>query len=253
MTRPHLSAAFVIFLLIALNGEILAATPEVDVQGLMDARDFLEGYRVADAGDAQLSDLYSDRALVHIRVEGQPQAFSLQGRTFKQWRQEQASMGQLRLQRSVFQAARVERRGELLLIRARRYSATYCYWDDNYRVTIAKEGVNERIVDEHLTLQPGSHCQIGSQDQAPNGASAAAGLSWNTPNPANAANVVPWHPLSHDDIAAMALRMARDTADRSPASARAAAPSFAAPASPDPKLSTTWVRSAVRVDPADAE
>jgi hypothetical protein len=249
--RKASSASIVTLLFIAWNGKSLAATPGVDVQSLIDARDFLEGYRIADAGDAPLFDLYSDHALVHIRVQGQPQAFSLQGRAFKQWRQEQARIGQPRLQGSVFQAARVERRGEKLLIRARRYSGTYCYWDEDYRVTIAKEGLNERIVDEHLTLQPTSHCQISPQVQAPNTALVTASPSWNSPSTPNAA--VPWRPLSHDEIAAMAIRMARDTAAKTRASAQVGAPSSAAPASPDTKPSTPLAKSAVRVDPADAE
>jgi hypothetical protein len=81
------------------------------------------------------------------------------GRAFKRWGRELLEAGRISLDSSTFREATVQQRGSRLIIRAKRYSTTNCYWDDGYQMSIEREGASDRIIDERLAANLTSHCQ----------------------------------------------------------------------------------------------
>ncbi len=233
----------------ALN---VAAHTEMDAEGLLEARDFLEGYRTLNAGDEKFFNLYSDEATLHVNLLGQDHGFVLRGRAYKAWGRENLKSGHLILDASIFRGASVERRGKRLVIHARRYSTTRCYWDEGYRVVIEKQGSEERILDEVVTLNPASHCDPTAVEADTNRFGlTSASSSWNSPSRPNAAATAAWHPLSQEEIAAMALKLAREAAATPTASVPTAAPS--GNTSPPIQKASQTIHSDVRVDPSDGD
>ena len=112
----------------------------------------------------------------------------------------------------------MEQRGNRLLIRAKRYSTTRCYWDPTYQVGIEREGSWYRIVDERLTTNPTAHC-------VPEHAVANASGSMTSPppeftlsppigsvRPFNPQSAAGWHPLSQQELADKAMQLAQQMA-----------------------------------------
>ena len=146
-------------ILIALQSFPASAAEPVRSVDIVESSAFLEGYRAAsEAQSADFYDLYSDRAVIHARIQDQSQGIAFQGRAFKAWGRQLLMEGRAALDGSIFRDATVEQRGRRLLIRAKRYSTTRCYWDPTYRVGIEREGLSYRIVDERLTTNPTAHC-----------------------------------------------------------------------------------------------
>lgn len=251
MKHPQLLLAAALTLL-ALTMRAAAAKTEMDAEGLVEARDFLEGYRTLNAGDEEFFNLYSDDATLHVHIPGRDHGFVLLGRAYKAWGRENVKSGHLKLDGSIFRGASVERRAERLVIHARRYSTTRCYWDEGYRVVIEKLGSEERILDEEVTLNPAAHCDPTALEADANRVSVTgAGPSWNSPHRPTAAATAAWQPLSQDEIAAMALKIAREAAATPTASVPAGAPSRN-PLLPTRKTSNS-IHSDVRVDPSDGD
>ena len=135
------SAAIAVAIVMVLHSATAPAAEPVRAVDIVEASAFLEEYRVTgEAQSAQFYDLYSDRAVIHARVQGNDQGVAFQGRAFKAWGRELLKDGRTGLDGSVFREATVEQRANRLIIRAKRYSTTRCYWDPVYQVGIEREG-----------------------------------------------------------------------------------------------------------------
>jgi hypothetical protein len=203
--------------LIAMSLASFAATAAEPVRSveLVESSAFLEGYRSAsEAQSADFYDLYSDRAIVHVRVQDHEQGIAFQGRAFKAWGRQLLKEGRAAPDGSIFQEASVEQRGTRLLIRAKRFSTCKCYWDLSYQVGIEREGASYRIVDERLTTQPAASCastharrnaSASPVSVTPADATLATIGNLRAPNSEN----LTWHPLSQQELADEAMRLAQ--------------------------------------------
>jgi hypothetical protein len=231
-TTVSLAAAW-----LALEALPVSAAEPVRSVDIVESSAFLEGYRAASEGQsADFYELYSDRAVIHIRMPDHDQGVAFQGRAFKAWGRQLLAEGRAGPDGSVFRDATVEQRGDRLLIRAKRYSSTRCYWDSSYQVGIEREGSTYRIVDERLTMSPTAHCMRGR-------ATADASSPMIVPAPARERLLDPpstlgWHPLSQEELGDRAMRLAQQmlAARAAPSSPSSAIPSPVAGAAPQPVM-----------------
>lgn len=208
-----------IFLLVAPR---LAGAASEDVRSLeiVESSAFLEGYRVAsEAQSADFYDFYSDRAVIHVRIQDQAQGIAFSGRAFKAWGRELLKAGRPTPDGSIFRDPTVEQRGSRLVIRAKRYSTLKCYWDLGYQVGIEREGSAYRIVDERLSTQPEAHCESARTAAQVSSKPARFSLQeYGTLAPSSGAHALepadaaPWRPLSQQELADKALKLAQQMA-----------------------------------------
>lgn len=186
---------------------------------IVEATAFLEAYRTAsDAQSADFYDLYSDRAVIHAHARDHVQGIVIEGKAFKTWGRQILSAGPGSLDGSVFREATVEQRGDRLVIRAKRYSSTRCYWDLSYLVGIEKEGNSYRIVEERLMTDPAARC---SSDRTvfmdmPRG-TAALPAQFTSPTEAprlRQGEGSTWHPLSEEELTYKAQQLAQQMASK---------------------------------------
>jgi hypothetical protein len=207
-------------ILIALPSLAALATEPVRAVDIVEASAFLEGYRVAsEAHSVDFYDLYSDRAVVHVRIQDHERGVAFQGRAFKAWGRQLLTEGRSAPDSSIFHEATVEQRGTRLLIRAKRYSTAKCYWDLSYQVGIEREGSSFRIVDERLTTQPTASCR---STQAVINSSAITALVTpsdytrppmsGSPRALDSESMTPWHPVSQQELADKAMQLAQQLA-----------------------------------------
>ena len=212
-----ITAAAIVF---AVPTPAAAAAEPVRSVDIVEASAFLEGYRVAsESRSADFYDLYSDRAVVHLRIQDQDHGVAFQGRAFKAWGRQLLTQGRSVPDSSIFQDATVEQRGTRLLIRAKRFSISRCYWDVNYQVGIEREGSSYRIVDERLTTQPSALCHVAhpplnSARTVVLATPADYSLSAVNGNPrvSDSGSMIPWHPLSQQELADKAMQLAQQLA-----------------------------------------
>jgi hypothetical protein len=147
---------------------------------------------LTSTADVAALDMYRDDARVRVAamIDGRTtQPGTIDG---KQWKQQLRAGwfdGTTRLEASSFAGATVETEGSRLLIRARRYSHTRCYWDNSYAVTIEPDRTGQlQIVEERITFQRSAVCPSATQQasqQMPGTPSALAAAE------VNAATAVP--------------------------------------------------------------
>jgi hypothetical protein len=214
---------------------VSAAEPVRSVD-IVESSALLEGYRAAsEAQSADFYELYSDRAVIHVRIPDHDQGIAFQGRAFKAWGRQLLAEGRAGPDGSVFRDATVEQRGNRLLIRARRYSTTRCYWDSGYQVGIEREGSTYRIVDERLTMSPTTRCMRGrTTADVPRGMTTPPPDFSLAPTPAGVRlpdppSTLGWHPLSQEELGDRAMQLAQQML-----AARAA------PSSPNSAISPSW-------------
>jgi hypothetical protein len=205
--------------LIALQSPPVSAAEPVRSVDIVESSAFLEGYRAASAAQsADFYELYSDRAMIHVRIQDHDQGIAFQGRTFKAWGRQLLKDGRAGPDGSIFRDATVEQRGSRLLIRAKRYSTTRCYWDPNYQVGIEREGSSFRIVDERLTTNPTARClsERTTVDASKNVALSPSKFSL---PPATSSvrlvdlqSTIGWHPSSQQELAGKAMQLAQQMA-----------------------------------------
>jgi hypothetical protein len=210
------SAPITVAAVIALQSFRASGAEPVRSMEVVESGAFLEGYRAAsEAQSVDFYDLYSDRAVIHIRIQDRGIAF--QGRAFKAWGRQLLKEGRTALDASIFRDATVEQRGNRLLIRAKRYSTTRCYWDLTYQLGIEREGPSYRIVDERLTTNPGARCgpeRIAadvSRSMTPLTPESSLSLTPGGPRSLDAQRPV-WRPLSQQELADKALQLAQQLA-----------------------------------------
>jgi hypothetical protein len=207
-------------ILSALPPFTASATEPVRSVDIVEASAFLEGYRVAsEAHSLDFYDLYSDRAVVHVRIQDHERGVAFQGRAFKAWGRQLLTEGRSAPDSSIFHEATVEQRGTRLLIRAKRYSTAKCYWDLSYQVGIEREGISFRIVDERLTTQPTASCRSTRAVVNISGNTSLVTPSGYTPSPMSGSlrapdseSMTPWHPLSQQQLSDKAMQLAQQFA-----------------------------------------
>jgi len=205
---------------IALPPFAALATEPVRSVDIVEASAFLEGYRVAsEAHSVDFYDLYSDRAVVHVRIQDHERGVAFQGRAFKAWGRQLLTEGRSAPDSSIFHEATVEQRGTRLLIRAKRYSTAKCYWDLSYQVGIEREGTSFRIVDERLTTVPSASCRSTG-----GGINISGSTAWVTPSDytgppmsgglraLDSESMARWHPVSQQELADKAMQLAQQLA-----------------------------------------
>jgi hypothetical protein len=216
--KPKRSAAIAVAAVIALQPFRASGAEPVRSTEIVESGVFLEGYRAAsEAQSAEFYDLYSDRAVIHIRTQDQDRGIAFQGRAFKAWGRQLLKEGRGGLDGSIFRDATVEQRGNRLLIRAKRYSTTRCYWDLTYQVGIEREGLSYRVVDERLTTNPAARCgpeRIAADvsrtmTQPPSEFNLPPTLGRARPLDARSAE---WRPVSQQELADKATRLAQQMA-----------------------------------------
>jgi hypothetical protein len=221
----------------ALPGSAAEPVRSVDI---VESSAFLEGYRAAsEAQSAEFYELYSDRAVIHARIPDHDQGIAFQGRAFKAWGRQLLAEGRAGPDGSVFRDATVEQRGNRLLIRAKRYSTTRCYWDSGYRMGIEREGSTYRIVDERLTMSPTTHCPEGrTTADVSRGMAAPSREVSLAPSPASvrlldSPSTLGWHPLSQEELRDRAMQLAQQMLA-----------THAAPSSPNSAIPRSWAGAA---------
>ena len=233
------SVAITAAIFLSVHMPAASAAEQVHSVEIVEASAFLEEYRVAsEAQNPQFYDLYSDRAVVHARAQDREQGIAFQGRAFKTWGRELLKEGKTGLDGSIFREATVEQRGSRLIIRAKRYSTTRCYWDSTYQVGIEREGAIYRIVDERLTTNPPARClsahiSTGAAQPPPDAVSEATSGMSETSSRTTYSLGPEWRPLSEQELAEKSMRLAQQLA-----AARASLPG------PDPATSPSVIASA---------
>ena len=249
MKKLNCMALIVGAISLALGEERVFANEPVDSLGIVEAQAFLEEYQAASAAQsASFYDLYSDRAVIHARIQGNDQGMAFQGRAFKEWGRELIERHRAAPDASEFHEATVEERGARLIVRAKRYSIKHCYWDLNYRAAIEKEGVSYRIVDEHLTTNPSGFCS--DKRIAPALTATPGTLSPNGQGRLTREQRPLWRPLSQEELAQAALRLAAESTTPNGKSAQSAAAGAQWPSSPG-VVSVSAASSALWVTPED--
>jgi len=218
--RPKRCGFIGTVILVALPPFAASAAEPVRSVDIVEASAFLEGYRGAsEAHSPDFYDLYSDRAVVHVRIQDHERGIAFQGRAFKAWGRQLLTEGRSAPDSSIFHEATVEQRGARLLIRAKRYSTAKCYWDLSYQVGIEREGTSYRIVDERLTTQPTASCRSTRTVINISGNTASVTPSDYTPapmsgspRPPDSESMTTWHPLSQQELAQKAMQLAQQFA-----------------------------------------
>jgi hypothetical protein len=218
--RPNRSWITGTVISIALPTFAASATEPVRSVDIVEATAFLEGYRAAsEAHNVDFYDLYSDRAVVHVRIQDHERGVAFQGRAFKAWGRQLLTEGRSAPDSSIFHEATVEQRGPRLLIRAKRYSTAKCYWDLSYQVGIEREGTSFRIVDERLTTQPTASCRstpavinISGNTALVTPSDYTPSVMSGSPRALDSESMTQWHPLSQQELADKAMQLAQQLA-----------------------------------------
>lgn len=206
-----------------------AAEPQQDGQAAAkEARMFLLRYvGLTATSDVAALDMYRDDARIRVSSwQGgrEAQAGLAIGKGWKQQLRAGWFDGTTRMEASSFQDATVIAQGNRLLIRAKRYSQTRCYWDNGYAVAIEpdKNG-HYQIVEERVTFQRDALCP-----RAPTLTAAASPVPAGRPVVAAAA-ATPF-PLSQTQSAARLIAQPSNVVPSGQGVPRLPAPMGAAPA-----------------------
>jgi hypothetical protein len=158
------TAALLVGMAWLASAAVGAAEPQQDGQAAAkEARMFLLRYvGLTTTSDVAALDMYRDDARIRVSSwQGgrEAQAGLAIGKGWKQQLRAGWFDGTTRMEASSFQDATVIAQGARLLIRAKRYSQTRCYWDNGYAVAIEpdKNG-HYQIVEERLTFQRDAFC-----------------------------------------------------------------------------------------------
>ena len=141
---------------------------DVNSVSIEETKAFLARYSILSTEQSGLlTDLYSDRAVISIRTDNQPNVNVFQGRAYKQWLRDLVRQKTVTLDAVVYKDVVLERRNNRLVVRAKRYSTNRCYWDGNYQIALEREGAQYKIVEELVTTQPGARCDVARTQRGP--------------------------------------------------------------------------------------
>lgn len=155
--------------LLAIAGGAHGAQGQADAA--REARMFLLRYvGLTATSDINALSMYRDDARIRVSAwQGgrQIQTGIARGKDWKQQLRAGWFEGTTKLEASSFQDAGVSAQGRRLVIHAKRYSQTRCYWDQGYAVAIEPDQAGQyQIVEERLTFQRDAFC--APQAAAPN-------------------------------------------------------------------------------------
>jgi hypothetical protein len=133
-----------------------------DVQAT-EARAFFDQYvALGDAYDSSLAELYAADARIRSTrryPDGQSRTLEMTGTQWKAMIRSVMPLAKAEGDRSDYKKIRIERTGQLMRIKADRYSVRKCYWDYGYYMLIGRQSDGRiRIVEEYLETQPQSNC-----------------------------------------------------------------------------------------------
>lgn len=136
----------------------------VDQQTVEDARIFLAGYlELNNTKNINLLPLYADEAEINVTVvtlDREVRTLELNGRKWKQLLRETWYNGQPSAEPMQLHDIRIKPiSGEALEIAAHRYALGRCYWDNRYRLVIAKDAKRYRIIGETLLIHHHNQCE----------------------------------------------------------------------------------------------
>jgi len=233
--RKRVSAVLMVLAgVVALLGASARAADPVNPAQLAEARAFLDQYAALSRSQSpEFYDLYSDRATVHARAQGQATEVAFSGRSYKVWGRQLLLAHRIAIDDSEFHEATVQQRGSRTIIRAKRLASSHCFWDLNYQLMLEHESGLLRIVDERFSTDRNSACPL-IQERSSNDLHQDVLLG-------QIPDMRGWHPMSQEEIAQTALRLAEEAAAKHRGSLQ--------PPQPAPALAAAGTPSTPPVDP----
>lgn len=133
-----------------------------------EARLFLLRYvGLTATSDVAALEMYRDDARVRVSSWQGGREVQSAVASGKGWKQQLRSGwfdGTTRMEASSFQEAQVVAQGQRLVIHAKRYSQTRCYWDNSYAAVIEPDRNGQyQIVEERLSFQRDAFCPTATQ------------------------------------------------------------------------------------------
>jgi hypothetical protein len=143
----------------------VAIATELDKQWLLDAKHFLTVYlNNTHSHDINLLKLYSDDAIIKVTVltlDRQTKVTELSGSAWKKLLREAWYSGQPALEPVELHNVSFQGDGTHLKISAQQYSQLRCYWDSNYKLTLARNNAGEvQIINEALSIDHKNQCPV---------------------------------------------------------------------------------------------
>ena len=192
--------------LVALMGASARAADPVNPAQLAEVRAFLDQYAALSRSQSpDFYDLYSDHATVHARIKGQVNEVAFSGRSYKDWSRQLLLAHRIAIDVSEFRDAMIEQRRGRIIIRAKRFADSRCFWDVDYQVALEREANFLKIVDERFTSAPEGVCQARQ-------AASVSELRADVGSHSFAVASPPWRPMTQEEIARSALKLAREVA-----------------------------------------
>jgi hypothetical protein len=147
-----------------LLGSQLANATELDKQLVLDAKHFLTAYlNDTNTRNIDLLMLYSDAATIKVTVitlDRATKETTFNGQAWKRLLRESWYSGQPAVEPIELHNVSIQDNGTSLEVSAQRYSQIRCYWDNNYKVTFAKNETSEyQIINETLYIDHKNQCQ----------------------------------------------------------------------------------------------
>jgi hypothetical protein len=150
--------------LLLLSSQFANAT-ELDNQLVLDAKHFLTVYlNDTNTGNIDLLKLYSDIGTIKVTVitlDRATKETTFSGQAWKRLLRESWYSGQPAVEPIELHNVSIQDNGTSLEVSAQRYSQIRCYWDNNYKVTLAKNEAGEyQIINETLYIDHKNQCPV---------------------------------------------------------------------------------------------
>jgi hypothetical protein len=142
----------------------MANATEIDKQLILNAKNFLTTYlKYTNTRSIDLLKLYSDSATIKVTVTTLDRATKVtdfSGQAWKRLLRESWYSGQPAVEPVELHNVSIQGNGISLKVSAQRYSQIRCYWDNNYKVTFAKNDTGKyQIINETLYIDHKNQCQ----------------------------------------------------------------------------------------------
>ncbi len=142
----------------------MANATELDKQLVLNVKDFLTAYlNYTNTRNINLLKLYSDDAIIKVTVTTLDRATketTFSGQAWKQLLREYWYSDQPAIESVELHNVNIQGNEASLEVSAQRYSQIRCYWDNNYKVTFAKNETREyQIINETLYIDHKNQCQ----------------------------------------------------------------------------------------------
>ena len=143
----------------------MANATELDKQLVLDAKHFLTTYlNYTNTRNIDLLKLYSDDGTIKVTVITLDRAnkeTTFSGQAWKRLLRESWYSGKPAVEPVELHNVSIQDNKTSIEVSAQRYSQTRCYWDNNYKVTFAKNETGEyQIINETLYIDHKNQCPI---------------------------------------------------------------------------------------------